>query len=128
MDFNNPDPDIEDNVEKKVSPQIKLNEKNSISKNQVDNDSGYITSKIGKGENAKNSIVWTIIIWCLAVPAIITLYYGVTIWIIYFFDGIQWDQKIEQVRETREQIIKIWGMFFPIITLALGYIYGNKKE
>lgn len=83
-----------------------------------------ITSKIGKGEDAKNSIIWTIITWCLAIPAGITFLYFITMWLVlYWFPKP--DAHIEAIRD---HIIKIWSLFSPIITLALGYLYGKSSK
>lgn len=117
---------------------------NNINNGNIDNDQGgsirsnitkvsaniesvnprSITSKIGKGEDAKNSIIWTIITWCLTIPAGITFLYFITMWLVlYWFPSP--DTHIEAIRD---HIIKIWSLFSPIITLALGYLYGRSSK
>lgn len=85
-----------------------------------------IESIIGKGDDAKNSIMWITIRWCLAIPLIITVLHFVTLWIAYYL-------KLEnEYKDIKEYMVKIWSVFAPIITLALGYLYGksetNKQE
>lgn len=80
-----------------------------------------ISDLIGQGDDAKNAIVWTIVRWSLIIPAAITFLYFCTMWAVY---GADLDYK-EQVLQIREHILKIWGVFAPLITLALGYIFGK---
>lgn len=85
-----------------------------------------ISDLIGKGDEAKNSIVWVIIRWSLIIPSGITALYFITMWIVY---GNNTDINIaEQVGQIREHILKIWAVFAPLITLALGYIYGKTNN
>lgn len=83
-----------------------------------------ISDLIGKGDDAKNSIVWIIIRWSLIIPSGITFLYFITMWIVY---GYNLDFA-EQVSQIREHILKVWAVFSPLITLALGYIYGKTSN
>ncbi|HCA5151334.1 hypothetical protein [Acinetobacter baumannii] len=84
-----------------------------------------ISKKIGRGEDAKNSIIWTIITWCLIIPSIITFLYFITMWVVILANH---PDNSEHVLQIRENILKIWGLFSPIITLALGYLYGSRSS
>ncbi len=80
-----------------------------------------IESIIGKGNEAKNSIIWVTIRWCLAIPLIITGLFFISLWISYFV-GIESEYK-----DLKDYMLKIWSTFAPIITLALGYLYGKAE-
>lgn len=98
--------------------------KNLEGRSEKVDTSPLITARIGKGEDAKNSIIWTIVTWCLAIPACITFLYFVTMWyVLYLFPNPD-----VHVGAIREHISKIWGVFIPIITLALGYLYGKSSR
>lgn len=105
-----------------TGPQASLNK--SLEGRTEKVDTSPITAKIGKGDDAKNSIIWTIVRWCLAIPAGITVLYFVTMWfLLYWFPNPD-----AQIGAIREHINKIWGLFIPIITLALGYLYGKSSK
>lgn len=105
-----------------VGPQASLNK--SLEGRSEKVDTSPITAKIGKGDDAKNSIIWTIVTWCLAIPAGITFFYFLTMWYaMYLFPNP--DNHLGAIREN---ISKIWGLFIPIITLALGYLYGKSSK
>lgn len=98
--------------------------KNLEGRSEKVDTSPLITAKIGKGEDAKNSIIWTIVTWSLAIPAGITFFYFLTMWYaMYLFPNPD-----VHVGAIRENISKIWGLFIPIITLALGYLYGKSSR
>lgn len=80
-----------------------------------------ISDLIGQGDDAKNAIVWTIVRWSLIIPAAISFLYICTMWAVY---AANLDYQ-EQVVQIREHILKIWGVFAPLVTLALGYIFGK---
>lgn len=75
---------------------------------------GKITSIIGTGGNAKDSIVWMTITWSFYIAAGISL--------ILFFRSFFCVSAGENLLDA---IIKIWSVFVPIITLALGYAFGK---
>lgn len=106
-----------------ITSQASVN-KSIANRNDKIDTAPLITSKIGKGEDAKNSIIWTIITWSLSIPTGITILYFVTMWGIYI---LNLNYAIE-VKNIREDILKIWGIFIPVITLTLGYIYGKSVK
>lgn len=108
------------NEEVLINSQASIN-KSVEKRNEKVDTSPLITSKIGKGEDAKNSIIWTIITWCLAIPAGITFLYFITMWLVLFWVPMP-DAHIGAIRD---HISKTWSLFIPIITLALGYLYGR---
>lgn len=96
---------------------------NNLEQPVESNNPNSITSKIGKGEDAKNSIIWTIITWSLAIPTAITFFYFITMWAVYSNEF----NIPEEAALIRMEILKVWGIFIPIITLALGYLYGKSS-
>lgn len=75
---------------------------------------GKITQNIGTGENAKNSIVWMTITWSFSIACGLSFLFLV---VALFKDG----------GSLMEDVKSIWGLFVPIITLALGYAFGKSK-
>ena len=82
---------------------------------------GKISQTIGTGENAKNSIVWMTITWSLIIAtglsSVLLIFLGIS-----FFQG-----KDQVVPEFTKNIISVWSIFTPIITLALGYAFGRNE-
>lgn len=117
----NVSPSQEDEVLSTSQAQVN---KNIESKNEKIDTAPLIPSKIGKGEDAKNSIIWTIITWSLAIPTAITFFYFITMWAVY---SNQFNIP-QEAALIRQEILKIWGIFIPIITLALGYLYGKSTS
>jgi amino acid transporter len=77
---------------------------------------GEITKKIGSGKHAQDSIVWQTIIWSFATGI------GTTLVIIL------WSYLDTTVSLQAQDIGSIWSLFIPIITLALGYIFGKEHK
>ncbi|WP_146115984.1 hypothetical protein [Malikia granosa] len=75
---------------------------------------GALTQQIGSGEHAQNSIVYSTILWSFigggllsAASVIIALCKGSA--------------------SAFDEIKDIWSIFAPLITLALGYIFGKGR-
>ena len=75
---------------------------------------GAVTQQIGSGEHAQNSIVYRTILWSFigggllsAASISISLYAG----------------KPSPMGEIKE----LWSIFVPLITLALGYLFGKGR-
>jgi hypothetical protein len=78
---------------------------------------GTIAKMIGAGDNAKNSIVWITIRWSFIIGSITSL-------AIYLRPAYC---QAELQGNLLEDIKSAWGVFMPIITLALGYIFGKGR-
>ena len=76
---------------------------------------GTITKTIGSGKHAQAAIVWQTIKWSFIAGSAFS-----TIFIIF-----AWSNENEA---PSENIKMIWSIFIPVITLALGYIFGKGKE
>jgi len=75
---------------------------------------GAVTQQIGSGEHAQNSIVYRTILWSFigggllsAASILIALNKGTS--------------------STLDEVKDIWSIFAPLITLALGYLFGKGR-
>lgn len=78
---------------------------------------GTISEQIGTGEDAKNSIVWITVRWSLILGGLLSfaLYFRPA-----YCSSDYSGSLIEDIKAT-------WSIFMPVITLALGYIFGKSK-
>lgn len=78
---------------------------------------GVIAETIGTGDDAKHSIIWITIRWSLIIGSLLSL-------ALYLRPAYcQKDYSGNLV----EDIKAAWSIFMPVITLALGYIFGKGK-
>jgi hypothetical protein len=75
---------------------------------------GQLTSIFGTGDNAKDSFVWISLRYSFIVASLITL--GVFLMTAF---------SCRNNSYFMESLPKIWDIFVPIITLALGYAFGR---
>lgn len=75
-----------------------------------------IPDKIGKGDDAKNSVVWHVITYSLTIYSCIV---AALLVIDVFSNGGQ--SALNIVKDS-------WAVFTPIITLSLGYMFGKKED
>ncbi|CAB9493997.1 hypothetical protein [Alteromonas macleodii] len=75
---------------------------------------GKIADHIGTGKNAKDSFIWMTITWSFYIATGLS----VLVFIRVFFSTTNTTDVLSSVGE-------IWGIFVPIITLALGYAFGK---
>lgn len=78
---------------------------------------GSIPSHIGTGEDAKNSFIWISIRWSFGIGALLTV--GL-LYISIFGSNCTKNDLLTDVKAA-------WGIFLPVITLALGYAFGKQK-
>jgi hypothetical protein len=88
-------------------------EKSSLATKEI---AGKITSHIGTGNNAKDSFIWMTITRSFYIATTIS----VLLFIRSFFN-------VAAEENLLDSIVKIWGVFVPIITLALGYAFGKGR-
>lgn len=96
----------------KEAPPERLNPKELI-RQEVP---GKITQLIGSGKYAQSAIVWWTIKWSFIVGGMLTAGAFISHW-VYKDEGT-----------LAENIKNIWSIFAPIITLALGYIFGKGQK
>ncbi|MOA15365.1 hypothetical protein D3C78_1355180 [compost metagenome] len=78
--------------------------------------SSPFSDMIGKGDQAKDSVVWYLITRMVRISAFfITVLFAVDIW---KNNGINCLDILKQV----------WGVFAPIITLSMGYLFGKRER
>jgi len=78
-------------------------------------EKGKIGEVIGTGENARNSFVWIAIRWSFIVGGLLCV--GIFLHPTYC--------KSDASDLFFEDIKAVWGIFVPIITMALGYAFGK---
>lgn len=86
--------------------QSKINDKPLI---------GEINSRIGTGQNAKDSFIWLTITWSFYISTGLSA----AIFLKHCF------LIPESESDVMTYIKDIWAIFTPIITLALGYAFGK---
>jgi hypothetical protein len=80
---------------------------------------GTITTAIGTGENAKNSLIYICIKWSFVSAGVLCL----------FVTANNWSFRVnEKVPNVVEDYRIIAGIFLPLITLALGYAFGKGQK
>ncbi|WP_409321348.1 hypothetical protein [Pseudomonas monteilii] len=78
--------------------------------------SAPFSNLIGKGDQAKDSVVWYLITRMVRLSALVILIlFAVD---IYHNKGVG---CLDILKET-------WGVFAPIVTLAMGYLFGKKER
>jgi hypothetical protein len=101
-------------------PSNKLNEETTVIKKPPrgkPSEMGAISKTIGTGDNAQNSIVWITIRWSLILGGLVSLaLYLRPVYCQTDYSG----SLVEDIKAT-------WDIFMPIITLALGYVFGKGK-
>ncbi|OXI61766.1 hypothetical protein CFB47_00025 [Burkholderia sp. AU27893] len=74
-----------------------------------------VTQQIGSGEHAQNSIVYRTILWSFIGGGLLS----VAAVVIALRDGSE---------NPMSQIKDVWSIFAPLITLALGYVFGKGRD
>lgn len=77
---------------------------------------GKISEIIGSGKHAQAAIVWQTIKWSFIAGGA----FSIMFFVLSFFT--------EDRNLTIDHIKGVWSIFIPVITLALGYIFGKGKE
>jgi len=84
---------------------------------------GNVNYSIGTGKNAQDSVVWLTILWSFCLGIALSLLLVIFSW-PYSPSGSH--PPIEKVFPI-DQLKSIWSIFVPIVTLALGYMFGKGK-
>ena len=92
-------------------PDSSTSSQNSYNQNEM---AGKIADHIGTGKNAKDSFIWMTITW--------SFYIATGLSVLMFIRGFCSSTGTDAVLT---EIVDIWGIFVPIITLALGYAFGK---
>ena len=79
---------------------------------------GKIPETIGRGDDARNSLVYLTLKWTFGIGVILTIIVVVNTWIF---------PKEYLVPNIMKDITGVWELVIPIITLALGYAFGRSK-
>lgn len=84
---------------------------------------GAISKTLGTGKHAQDSIVWLTIKWSFSLGLILSLILIIFMWPSHP-DGTNAPLAVEF---PTDQLKTIWSIFVPIVTLALGYMFGKGK-
>ena len=108
----------ETQLKSQIEPQI------DESKAQISEVKGTITTYIGEGNNARNNIVYLVLksgfIAGIIISILITIHVCVQQYIFL-------EDKPNEISLV-DEILKIWQLFCPIVSLALGYLFGHSKR
>lgn len=77
---------------------------------------GKITDIIGSGKHAQTAIVYKTIGWSFLAGSVFTSFIFILSWVT------------GETKPAIDDIRTIWSIFIPVITLALGYLFGKGKE
>ncbi|EGQ9971465.1 hypothetical protein M5224_004712 [Vibrio parahaemolyticus] len=113
---------LEDEVAPKAKPKSTL----STSNPEVDH-LGSVNKSLGTGKNAQDSVVWLTILWSFGVGIGTTLLLFVFVWYYYPSAPIICATSAPIPEFPLEYLTTIWSVFIPVITLALGYMFGKRK-
>lgn len=105
------------NGENNPNPENQSQTRMSYKKVSGSPSEGSIAKTIGAGDNAKNSIVWVTIRWSFIIGAVTSL-------AMYLRPTYC---QVDMQGNLLEDIKSSWGIFMPVITLALGYIFGKGR-
>lgn len=114
MEFNTQS-EIDNNLSGKGKKGIVYNNESLPDVQQTTTDRPY-SDKIGKGEDAKSSVVWFVITFTLTL-------YGCIIAAMIIVDILN-NKGVNILSNLKES----WAVFTPIITLSLGYMFGKQSE
>jgi len=81
----------------------------------VEDFPGQISNIIGSGKHAQTAIVYKTIGWSFFAGSVFTIILFLLAWLTDECPPI-------------EDIKTIWSIFIPVITLALGYVFGKGRE
>lgn len=82
---------------------------------------GAVSYTIGTGRHAQDSVVWLTIKWSLSLGFILSVVLIIFMWPCS--DSAQSSSPTFPI----EDLKTIWSIFVPIVTLALGYMFGKGK-
>ncbi len=80
---------------------------------------GKLTKYIGTGENARHSLVLIVITGLLIIFVLITVLIFIDKWLT---------NNCDENKNIVKDIVDLWEMVLPVITLALGYAFGKNKN
>ncbi|WP_318459657.1 hypothetical protein [Photobacterium leiognathi] len=114
--------DISGIVDEDIQPKKK---KSTIRKGILGQEdmAGSVSQTIGTGKHAQDSVVWLTIKWSFIIGSILS----------FILIAFMWPSSPEGVHPPIaavfpiEHLKVIWSIFIPIVTLALGYMFGKGK-
>ncbi|MGN2752526.1 hypothetical protein [Aliivibrio fischeri] len=110
------------NKVKMPKPQPEQTKDSSVKVTESQEQVGEVAQFIGTGNNAQNSVVWLTIKWSFWIGIGITLI--IVLFMAWFTPTPKNESDVLSIFPI-DHIQTIWGIFVPIITLALGYMFGK---
>ncbi|WP_296143488.1 hypothetical protein [uncultured Flavobacterium sp.] len=101
------------------NPRPNSRGRSKLNPEQLPDTHGKITTTIGTGEVAKDSIIYLVIRWSFISGTVITTLLIINNWLF---------RQNEKVPDLTNDIKVTWSIIIPIITLALGYAFGKSKK
>lgn len=114
MEFNTNN-SLEEDMSTPSKKRIVYNQDTSPETQQASSERPY-SDKIGKGDDAKSSVVWFVITFTLTL-------YGCVIAAMIIVDILK-NGGVNILDNIKES----WAVFTPVITLSLGYMFGKQSE
>ncbi|MFA1563206.1 hypothetical protein [Aliivibrio fischeri] len=115
-------PPVEGDKPPKTKPKSIL----STSSGEVDH-LGSVNKSLGTGKNAQDSVVWLTILWSFGIGIGTTLLLFIFVWYYYPSAPMICAVSAPIPEFPLEYFTTIWSVFIPVITLALGYMFGKRK-
>jgi len=111
-------PDGNFNTDKSQNPKTSgiADTENPVSHKNANNSPGSMAGSVGTGKHAKTNIIWYIVSASFVVFSCIVS--SLVVMTIYGYNVSSLSQDIKD----------IWGIFTPILTLALGYLFGKEGK
>lgn len=118
--------DVKNNNEIIGKIELKTPDKEPSTNSKIDNEidrPGKLTETIGSGENAKNSIVYSVLKWCFLLITGFLLVETIFLFIEIF------NSKLLVLSDKLLECFKVvCQTIFPIVTLSLGYAFGKSQK
>lgn len=103
---------------KQIDFPLEKNKKSSY-KDAATNSPGRISATIGRGDDAKNSLIYLTLKWAFIAGITTTFLIVINNWLF---------RANEKVPDFMGDIKITWEIIVPIITLALGYAFGKSQR
>ncbi|WP_440884977.1 hypothetical protein [Vibrio campbellii] len=108
-------------------PEVRQREKGTVNQQQDIDHLGSVNKSLGTGKNAQDSVVWLTILWSFGVGIGTTVLLFSFVWYFYPVPPLICATEAPIPEFPLEYLTTVWSIFIPVITLALGYMFGKRK-
>jgi hypothetical protein len=104
--------------------EINSTETNKKTKKSAINEDvvGEVSYTIGTGKHAQDSVVWLTIKWSFNLGLFLSI-----LLVVFMWTTLPEGNTTTSPEFPIENLKTIWSIFVPIVTLALGYMFGKGK-